>query len=81
MLKLLILTHAHFDHAGSARKLKELTGCKILVHQSETEPAQKGLYPHSARNPLEGKAAGGTGQDLCPENHEVSRDRTGSCGR
>ena len=43
MLKLLILTHAHFDHAGSAGKLKELTGCKIMVHQTEAERLQAGF--------------------------------------
>jgi glyoxylase-like metal-dependent hydrolase (beta-lactamase superfamily II) len=43
MIKLLVLTHAHFDHAGSAAKLKELTGCKILVHRSEQECLRKGF--------------------------------------
>ena len=45
MLKLLILTHSHFDHAGSAGRLKELTGCKILVHSSEAERLRKGKSP------------------------------------
>ena len=45
MLKLLILTHAHFDHAGSAGKLKELTGCKIMVHHSEASRLMKGFSP------------------------------------
>jgi len=45
MLKLLILTHSHFDHAGSAGRLKELTGCKILVHRSEEERLRKGFSP------------------------------------
>ncbi len=43
LLKLLILTHAHFDHAGSAAKLKELTGCKIMVHHSESEQLNAGF--------------------------------------
>jgi len=45
MLKLLVLTHSHFDHAGSARRLKELTGCKVMVHQSEAERLRKGYSP------------------------------------
>lgn len=45
MVKLLILTHAHFDHAGSAGKLKELTGCKIMVHFSEAARLEKGFAP------------------------------------
>ena len=45
MLKLLILTHVHFDHAGSARRLKELTGCRIMVHQSEEARLEEGFTP------------------------------------
>lgn len=43
MLKLLVLTHAHFDHAGSAQRLKKLTGCKIMIHQSEAERIRAGF--------------------------------------
>ncbi len=45
MVKLLILTHTHFDHAGSAGKLKELTGCKIMVHVSEATRLANGFTP------------------------------------
>jgi len=43
MLKLIVLTHAHFDHAGSAGRLKELTGCKIMVHHSEADRLKAGF--------------------------------------
>jgi hydroxyacylglutathione hydrolase len=33
----LILSHSHPDHIGSAAKIKELTGCRILAHQAEKE--------------------------------------------
>jgi glyoxylase-like metal-dependent hydrolase (beta-lactamase superfamily II) len=45
MLKLLILTHVHFDHAGSAQRMKELTSCKIMVHMSEEARLREGLTP------------------------------------
>jgi hydroxyacylglutathione hydrolase len=45
MLKLLILTHEHFDHAGSARSLKELTGCSIMIHRSAAQRLRQGLSP------------------------------------
>jgi hydroxyacylglutathione hydrolase len=45
MLKLLILTHEHFDHAGSARRLKELTGCRIMIHRSAAQRLRQGLSP------------------------------------
>jgi len=44
-LKLLVLTHSHFDHAGSAGRLKELTACKVMVHRSEAERLRKGYSP------------------------------------
>ena len=51
MLDLLILTHAHFDHAGSAARLKELTGCRIMVHRSEADRLRNGfsLLPGGTR--------------------------------
>lgn len=45
MLKLLILTHVHFDHAGSAARLKELTGCRIMVHSAEEARLREGFTP------------------------------------
>jgi glyoxylase-like metal-dependent hydrolase (beta-lactamase superfamily II) len=44
-LRLLILTHAHFDHAGSAKRLKELTGCRIMVHHKEASRLEAGFTP------------------------------------
>ncbi len=45
MLSLLILTHAHYDHAGSAGRLKEATGCRIMIHRSEASRLEAGLTP------------------------------------
>jgi hydroxyacylglutathione hydrolase len=36
-IKLIIITHAHVDHAGSAARLRELTGAPILSHESEAK--------------------------------------------
>jgi glyoxylase-like metal-dependent hydrolase (beta-lactamase superfamily II) len=44
-LRLLVLTHAHFDHAGAARRLKELTGCRIMVHSKEASRLKAGFTP------------------------------------
>jgi glyoxylase-like metal-dependent hydrolase (beta-lactamase superfamily II) len=32
-LEAIVNTHAHFDHAGGNRRLKELTGAPILIHR------------------------------------------------
>jgi hydroxyacylglutathione hydrolase len=34
-IKLIVLTHSHFDHSGSAREIREFTGARIAVHESE----------------------------------------------
>lgn len=34
-ISLMILTHSHPDHIGSAKSIKEKSGCKILAHPNE----------------------------------------------
>jgi hydroxyacylglutathione hydrolase len=34
-IQLIIITHGHWDHIGSAAQIKEITGAKILMHQKE----------------------------------------------
>jgi hydroxyacylglutathione hydrolase len=36
-IKLIIVTHAHVDHAGSAANLRELTGAPILAHEDDAK--------------------------------------------
>ena len=36
-IKTLILTHSHPDHIGSAKYIKDISGCKILAHRNEKE--------------------------------------------
>lgn len=35
-IKLIVLTHGHIDHAGSAAELRTLTGAPVLYHAAET---------------------------------------------
>jgi len=45
-IQLIVLTHGHWDHIGSATDIKALTGAKVLMHQNdahfleETYPSQ-----------------------------------------
>ncbi len=46
-LRLVVLTHGHFDHVGTARWLKEFTGANIVIHERDREWFEKGIlvYP------------------------------------
>ena len=44
-IKLIILTHGHWDHIGSVKEIKELTGAKIALHHLEKEWLEKSLKP------------------------------------
>jgi hydroxyacylglutathione hydrolase len=36
-VKAIVHTHAHPDHMGSSKRLKELTDCSVLIHEAEAE--------------------------------------------
>jgi len=42
-IKLIIITHGHWDHIGSAKDIKELTGAKIAMHKNEKEWLEKSI--------------------------------------
>ncbi len=41
-VNLIVLTHTHFDHAGGANKIKELTKAPLAVHRSEATFLRRG---------------------------------------
>ncbi len=44
-VKLIILTHTHYDHAGNLDQLKKLTGANVAVHKNEFENLKQGYIP------------------------------------
>jgi len=44
-LKLVWITHAHYDHYGSATALRELTGARIGVHPADAHSLMNGQSP------------------------------------
>lgn len=42
-IQLLVLTHGHFDHVGSARDIREITGARIAVHRADKEWVERVL--------------------------------------
>jgi glyoxylase-like metal-dependent hydrolase (beta-lactamase superfamily II) len=44
-IQLMIMTHGHWDHIGSAKEIKDLTGAKIAMHAREKDWLEKSLKP------------------------------------
>lgn len=44
-LRLIWITHAHYDHYGSAARLRELTGAPIGVHPADADALARGESP------------------------------------
>lgn len=44
-IQLIVITHGHWDHIGSAKEIKEITGAKIAMHGREREWLEKSLKP------------------------------------
>ena len=44
-IQLIVLTHGHWDHIGSAKEIKEITGAKIAMHSREKDWLEKSLKP------------------------------------
>ncbi len=44
-IRLILITHGHYDHIGLLSDLKALTGAKVAVNQHEKEWVEEGLRP------------------------------------
>jgi hydroxyacylglutathione hydrolase len=44
-IKLVVITHGHWDHIGSAREISEMTGAKIALHRLEAQWLEKSMKP------------------------------------
>lgn len=43
-IQLIVLTHGDFDHVGSAKEIKEITGAKIAIHEKDRMNLEQGLF-------------------------------------
>ncbi len=51
-IELIIITHGHGDHFGSAQKIKEFTGAKLAVHKEDADIVKEGkkVFPPGLNN-------------------------------
>ena len=42
-IRLIVITHGHWDHIGSAKDIKEITGAKIAMHYREKDWLEKSM--------------------------------------
>jgi glyoxylase-like metal-dependent hydrolase (beta-lactamase superfamily II) len=47
-LRLILITHAHLDHYGSAAALQKLTGAPVAIHRADAEILARGETPLGA---------------------------------
>ena len=50
-LRLILITHGHIDHFGSAAELREKTGAPIAVHQEDAVALRQGVHAPGSLNP------------------------------
>src|SRR3972149_3201243 len=69
-LRYIVITHHHFDHASGARKLRDATGARIVMHRDEAPLLQRAAneelpsaveVPAEHREDVEGVRGGGPG--------------------
>ncbi len=44
-IQLLVITHGHFDHVGSAKRIRDLTGAKIAMHLPDARWLEQSIHP------------------------------------
>jgi hydroxyacylglutathione hydrolase len=44
-IQLMVITHGHFDHIGSAREIKDLTGAKLAMHRPDADWLEHSVNP------------------------------------
>jgi len=47
-VKYLVITHGHYDHIGGARRVKEKTNCKVIMHKLDADILEEGKTVLSA---------------------------------
>ena len=65
-VKLVLITHGHWDHIGSAGEIRELTGAAIAMHECDAHWLEKSLKPLSPGITLWGRIFTGVMKRFMP---------------
>jgi glyoxylase-like metal-dependent hydrolase (beta-lactamase superfamily II) len=71
-IKLIVITHVHFDHVGSLREIKRRCKCPVAIHEGEAGLLRQGRIVLPPGTNLFGKAASFVGRKLA--KHWLSFD-------
>jgi glyoxylase-like metal-dependent hydrolase (beta-lactamase superfamily II) len=63
-IRLIVITHVHFDHVGSLREIKRLCKCPVAIHEEEAGLLRGGRIVLPPGTNLFGKAASLLGRKL-----------------
>ena len=53
-IRLILITHGHIDHFGSAAALRERTGAPVAVHAGDAEALRQGVHQPDSLEPTGG---------------------------
>jgi glyoxylase-like metal-dependent hydrolase (beta-lactamase superfamily II) len=65
-IKLIILTHTHYDHVDGLKEISEQTGASILVHKNEAPSLVRGYTDIPAGTILTGRILSFLGRNVVP---------------
>jgi glyoxylase-like metal-dependent hydrolase (beta-lactamase superfamily II) len=65
-VQLIVITHGHWDHIGSAGDMKSATGAKLAMHEREIAWLEQSLTPHPPGVTLWGRILALIGKSLMP---------------
>jgi len=63
-IRLIVITHVHYDHVGSLAGIKRRCGCPAAVHESEKEFLEAGAHPVPPGTNALGRAVSFLGRKL-----------------